>query len=154
MTTREIVCAGSIAALACAAIGLIVGRFFFWTRHFLARPDEPARMREALAASGKRVMLLEIIASVAAAVGLVVTFLDLRSGAGGVTAAVAERLAPVFAPALAGLGVFIVCQAALGLFRGWSEGLKRDLVLEAPVAREFVETEILPPLPVRPRARR
>src|SRR5689334_6777844 len=134
MTTREIVCAGSIAALACAAIGLIAGRFFFWTRHFLARPTESARMRAALVASGRQVVLLEMVASLAAAVGLVVTFLDLRSGAGGVTAAVADRLSPVFAPALAGLGVFVVCQGALGLFRGWSEGLKQDVVLDAPVA--------------------
>jgi hypothetical protein len=154
MTTREIVCTGSIAALACAAIGLIAGRFFFWTRHFLARPTENSRMRAALVASGKQVVLLEMVASLSAAVGLVVTFLDLRSGAGGVTAAVADRLSPVFAPALAGLGVFIVCQGALGLFRGWSEGLKQDLTLDAPVAREFSVSDILPPLPVRPRARR
>ncbi len=148
---------GPIAALAGAALLLIAGRLFFWTRHFLRREDRSPseaerRQREAVLSSGKRVVLIEGIATLAATLGLAATFLDLRSGT---SAADADRLSQVFAPALSGLGVFVLCQAALGLFRSWAETLKTETVL-VPPGPVVLAPDILPsgdgvPPPRRPR---
>lgn len=123
LAVRDFALTGSIAGLVGAAFVLIAGRLVFWTRHLLGRrTGDPAGM---LAASRRRLLLLEMVACLAASVGLLGTFLEMRSGA---RPAEARRLAP----ALAGLGVFIVCQGALGLFRSWSETLRTDPVLVPP----------------------
>src|SRR6185295_15783834 len=97
-TLEEIARWGAIAAPAGVALVLIAGRF--------------------LSGSPRRVVPIEMAASLAAAAGLGVTFLDLRKGAGA--------LSPVFAPALAGLGVYVFCQGVLGVFRFWCDGLKPE----------------------------
>jgi hypothetical protein len=157
---EEIVRLWPIAGLAGAALLLIAGRLFFWTRHFLRRDDRsPAdagrRRREAVSAAGKRVVLIEGIATLAAAIGLAATFLDLRNGTGGSISADAERLSRLFAPALSGLGVFVLSQGALGLFRSWADSLKAETVL-VPPAPVGQSPDILPsgdgvPPPRRPR---
>src|SRR5690242_20352709 len=122
-TLDDAVRLGPLAALAGAALLLIAGRLLFWTRHFLRRDDRSPseagrRQREAVSASGKRVVLIEWIATLAAALGLAATFLDLKHGSAGTDP---ERLSRVFAPALSGLFVFVLSQGALGLFRSWAE---------------------------------
>jgi len=70
-TLDDVVRLWPIAALAGAALLLIAGRLFFWTRHFLRRDDRSpfeagCRHREAVSASGKRLVLIEWIATAAA----------------------------------------------------------------------------------------
>src|SRR5262245_5633620 len=73
-----------------------------------------------------------MIASLAAAVGLLGSFLALRADGG--------RLITLFAPAMAGMVVFLFCQGALGLFRSWTEVGP----LPAPVPLERREIAVVP----------
>src|SRR5947207_3971682 len=148
-TLDEVVRLGPIVALGGAALLLIAGRLFFWTRHFLRREDRSAtdagrRRLEAIRAGRKRVVLIEGIATLAAALGLLATFLDLRSGEAGSIRPDADRLSLLFAPALSGLGVFVLCRGALGLFHSWTEALRTETVL-VPPGPVVLPPDILPP---------
>jgi hypothetical protein len=154
----EIVRLWPIAALAGAAFLLIAGRLFFWTRTFLRREDPSStdagrRRLEAIGASRKRVVLIEGIAVLAAALGLLATFLDLRSGTAGAISADGERMSRALAPSLSGLGVFVLCQGALGLFRSWAETLKTETVL-VPPGPIVLPPDILRPSDGTPQPRR
>jgi hypothetical protein len=100
---------GSIGALGGVALLLIAGSLFARMRRFLAGESaSPGQPRDKGAAA------LEMIASLAAAVGVLGTFFALRADG--------SRLIPLFAPVLAGQVVFVFCQGALGLFRSWNVG--------------------------------
>jgi hypothetical protein len=136
LSWREQACPGAMSVLTGVALVLIAGRLLFWMRRFPSRdrrsaPD-PARIRETLYVDARRLAWLELVASLVAGVGLLGTFLNLRFGSGGTAALDGGRLAPVFAPALAGLGVFLVCQGAAGFFRGWSDTARTEPLQAAP----------------------
>src|SRR6185436_12419001 len=120
---------GSIGVLGGVALLVIAASVFSRLRRLLdpaARPTSDPQVR--------RTAALEMIASLAAAVGLLGTFLALKADGG--------RLIPVFGPSLAGLVVFVFCQGALGLLRSWSEPVP-PTPLPAPAPPE--RTGPLPP---------
>src|SRR6185436_8757522 len=120
---------GSIGALGGVALFVISASLFSRLRRLL-EPDRPSSR----APDDRRTAALEMIASLAAAVGLLGTFLALKADGG--------RLVPIFGPALAGLVVFVFCQGALGLLRSWSEPVP-PTPLPAPAPPE--RTGPLPP---------
>jgi len=120
---------GSIGALGGVALLVISASLFSRLRRLL-EPDRPSSR----APDDRRTAALEMIASLAAAVGLLGTFLALKADGG--------RLVPIFGPALAGLVVFVFCQGALGLLRSWSEPVP-PTPLPAPAPPE--RTGPLPP---------
>src|SRR6185503_8656706 len=121
---------GSIGVLGGVALLVIAASAFSRLRRLLdpaARPTGDPQVR--------RTAALEMIASLAAAVGLLGTFLALKADGG--------RLIPVFGPSLAGLVVFVFCQGALGLLRSWSEPTTTPAPVPAPAPPE--RTGAVPP---------
>jgi hypothetical protein len=120
MTSVELASLGTIASLAVVAMVLIGGKLLFWTRYFLGRGTD-------LAASGRGALGLEMVSLLAAVAGLLGTFLQMRieADSGG--------LARIFTPSLAGLGLFVIVQGALGVFRAGSEALRTTPVVAADV---------------------
>jgi hypothetical protein len=103
---------GSIAALGGVA-GILIGAGLFSR---LRRALEPEASGTRHSGAG-RTAALEMIASLAAAAGLLGTFLALKADGG--------RLIPIFSPVLAGMVVFVFCQGAAGLLRSWTDAPPR-----------------------------
>ncbi len=130
LSLREQACPGAMSVLTVIALALIAGRLLFWMRRFPSRdrrsaPD-PGRIRESLDVDVRRLAWLEVVAALIAIGRLLGTFLNLRFGSGGTAALDGDRLAPVFAPALAGLALFLVCQSTAGFFRSWNDAARAD----------------------------
>ena len=113
---------GSIAALGGVAVILIGAGLFSRLRRIL-EPDAPGSRPS----GERRTAALEMIASLAAAAGLLGTFLALKADGG--------RLIPIFSPVLAGLVVFVFCQGAAGLLRSSSDAPPKTPLPPPPISR-------------------
>jgi hypothetical protein len=102
---------------------------------------------ELLTSSGRRIVLLDGAASLAALLGLAGTFIALRGMAVGVGSAPvpfeAGRLAWALGPLLSGLAVFVFARASLGLFHAWENSLRLEVgfALQTPLALPAVRIE-------------
>jgi hypothetical protein len=94
--------------------------------------------------SGRRVLLVDAVASLAALAGLGSSFVALRVGA-----VQALWLPRALSPALAGLAVFVFARTVLAVFRAWGDALRDDVAFalqrsaplpQAPVPASPIET--------------